>query len=106
MQGNLTLNDASVATDRKPRPGLKPVVVAGKRRFSRSRDGPKTQTGIETERLLPVVEIEHEVATDRKPRPGLKQGLINELAAGREGRDGPKTQTGIETAPPRRNAIS
>jgi len=64
--------DGDVATERKPRPGLKrrPGRPAGHRQGRR--DGEKTQTGIET-----------------PPKAGEE--------ARAEGRDGEKTQTGIET---------
>jgi len=60
------------------------------------RDGPKTQTGIETWIAVTPSSCAG-VATDRKPRPGLKHGDGISEALGPFGRDGPKTQTGIET---------
>jgi len=64
------------------------------------RDGPKTQTGIETQRPVLDQVVAAGVATDRKPRPGLKRGVPASRYVDRFGRDGPKTQTGIETHRP------
>jgi len=61
------------------------------------RDGPKTQTGIETFSPVVLSPRDMTVATDRKPRPGLKPSVSTVAFAGRCSRDGPKTQTGIET---------
>jgi len=66
---------ATVATDRKPRPGLKHDLEDVLEEEWPGRDGQKTQTGIETIRR-------------RKSAP------VKSLS----GRDGQKTQTGIETA--------
>ena len=63
-----------VATDRKPRPGLK-------------QHGRPHWEDILT----------YKVATDRKPRPGLKQVSPDIPVTVLVGRDGQKTQTGIET---------
>jgi len=62
-----------VTTDRKPRPGLKQNTLATVQTAPTGHDGPKTQTGIETDimrrRDTPGLA---DVTTDRKPRPGLK----------------------------------
>jgi len=110
-----------VATDRKPRPGLKPFSLYSTNSTSTRRDGPKTQTGIETQiaarshqrtsrrdgpktqtgietAFVRLLEVDATgVATDRKPRPGLKQVEQGWEVLVASRRDGPKTQTGIET---------
>jgi len=89
---------ATVATDRKPRPGLKLDAVRTLVSYlsvatdRKPRPGLKLLTG---HLSLPGTQ---RVATDRKPRPGLKRstGVVHSDLG--NSRDGPKTQTGIETS--------
>jgi len=71
-----------------------------------SRDGEKTQHGIETV-LWSKQGARSEVATERKPSTGLKLPAVGILVATHfQGRDGEKTQHGIETTSFRRRPTS